>query len=72
MPAAAVARWRGVIVAQHPPGQGPPGQTLWQLLGPKLRGGAAAADPLLSLRNGMERLACGMPDQRWRCASELV
>jgi len=62
--AAAVAAGGAVIVAQHPPGQGPLAQTLWQLLGPKLRGGAAAADPLLSLRNGMERLAVRDADQR--------
>jgi len=62
--AAAVAAGGAVIVVQHQPGQGPLARTLWQLLGPQLRGGAAAADPLLSLRNGMERLAVRDADQR--------
>ncbi|MEB3234402.1 MAG: UDP-N-acetylglucosamine--N-acetylmuramyl-(pentapeptide) pyrophosphoryl-undecaprenol N-acetylglucosamine transferase, partial [Cyanobacteriota bacterium] len=46
-----------VIVWQHAPEEPALQQAIWRLLGPRLRGAAPAADPLLGLRAGMERLA---------------
>ena len=37
---------------------------MWRLLGPRLRGTAAGADPLASLRDGMEALAVRDADRR--------
>jgi len=54
---AAAAVGAALIVWQHPPEHPALGQAIWRLLGPRLRGCAPAADPLLSLRAGMARLA---------------
>ncbi|MFM7674593.1 MAG: UDP-N-acetylglucosamine--N-acetylmuramyl-(pentapeptide) pyrophosphoryl-undecaprenol N-acetylglucosamine transferase [Synechococcus sp.] len=62
--AAAAAVEAAVIVWQHPPGEPPLERTLWRLLGPRLRGAAAAADPLVALRRGMERLAVRDADRQ--------
>jgi UDP-N-acetylglucosamine--N-acetylmuramyl-(pentapeptide) pyrophosphoryl-undecaprenol N-acetylglucosamine transferase len=51
------------IVAQHAPGEPALEQAVWRLLGPRLAG-AAAADPLVALRAGMERLAVRDADRR--------
>jgi UDP-N-acetylglucosamine--N-acetylmuramyl-(pentapeptide) pyrophosphoryl-undecaprenol N-acetylglucosamine transferase len=37
---------------------------VWRLLGPRLRGAAAAADPLVQLRRGMATLAVRDADRR--------
>ena len=55
--AAAAALGAAVIVWQHPPGEPPLARALWRLLGPRLRGAAPAADPLVNLQAGMARLA---------------
>jgi len=55
--AAAAALGAAVIVWQHPPGEPQLARTVWRLLGPRLRGADPAADPLVSMRAGMERLA---------------
>jgi UDP-N-acetylglucosamine--N-acetylmuramyl-(pentapeptide) pyrophosphoryl-undecaprenol N-acetylglucosamine transferase len=55
--AAAAALAAAVIVWQHPPGEPQLARTVWRLLGPRLRGAAPAADPLVTMRAGMERLA---------------
>jgi len=55
--AAAAALGAAVIVWQHPPGEPQLARTVWRLLGPRLRGAAPAADPLVTMRAGMERLA---------------
>ncbi|MFN9055556.1 MAG: UDP-N-acetylglucosamine--N-acetylmuramyl-(pentapeptide) pyrophosphoryl-undecaprenol N-acetylglucosamine transferase, partial [Cyanobacteriota bacterium] len=39
-------------------------QAVWRLLGPRLRGGSESADPLLTLRAGMETLAVRDADRR--------
>jgi UDP-N-acetylglucosamine--N-acetylmuramyl-(pentapeptide) pyrophosphoryl-undecaprenol N-acetylglucosamine transferase len=55
--AAAAALAAAVIVWQHPPGEPQLARTVWRLLGPRLRGAAPAADPLVTMGAGMERLA---------------
>jgi UDP-N-acetylglucosamine--N-acetylmuramyl-(pentapeptide) pyrophosphoryl-undecaprenol N-acetylglucosamine transferase len=55
--AAAAAVGGAVIVWQHEPGEAPLEQAVWRLLGPRLRGCNGIADPLLTLRQGMETLA---------------
>jgi UDP-N-acetylglucosamine--N-acetylmuramyl-(pentapeptide) pyrophosphoryl-undecaprenol N-acetylglucosamine transferase len=55
--AAAAALGAAVIVWQHPPEQPVLARCLWRLLGPRLRGAAPAADPLVVMRSGMEQLA---------------
>ena len=62
--AAAAAAGAAVIVWQHGPEEPALEQAVWRLLGPRLRGGGGAADPLLTLRAGMERLAVREADQR--------
>jgi len=62
--AAAAALGAAVIVWQHEPGEPPLEQAVWRLLGPRLRGCTGSADPLLTLRAGMERLAVREADQR--------
>ena len=54
---AAAAMGAALIVWQHPPEHPALAQAIWRLLGPRLRGCAPAANPLLNLRAGMERLA---------------
>jgi UDP-N-acetylglucosamine--N-acetylmuramyl-(pentapeptide) pyrophosphoryl-undecaprenol N-acetylglucosamine transferase len=39
-------------------------RAVWRLLGPRLRGAAAAADPLLELSAGMRKLAVRDAEQR--------
>ena len=56
-----------LIVWQHPP-EHPAlapalAQAIWRLLGPRLRGCDPAADPLVKLRAGMQRLAVRDADQ---------
>jgi UDP-N-acetylglucosamine--N-acetylmuramyl-(pentapeptide) pyrophosphoryl-undecaprenol N-acetylglucosamine transferase len=62
--AAAASLGAAVIVEQHDPSSPVLGRTLWRLLGPRLRGCDAAADPLRRLRAGMERLAVRDADQQ--------
>jgi UDP-N-acetylglucosamine--N-acetylmuramyl-(pentapeptide) pyrophosphoryl-undecaprenol N-acetylglucosamine transferase len=62
--AAAAAAGAAVIVHQHAAGHPALGRTLWRLIGPRLRGSAPAADPLLELRSGMERLAVRDADRQ--------
>ncbi|MFO7630059.1 MAG: UDP-N-acetylglucosamine--N-acetylmuramyl-(pentapeptide) pyrophosphoryl-undecaprenol N-acetylglucosamine transferase, partial [Prochlorococcaceae cyanobacterium] len=62
--AAAAALGAAVIVHQHPPGEPPLEQAIWRLLGPRLRGAAAAADPLTVMAAGMERLAVRDADRQ--------
>jgi UDP-N-acetylglucosamine--N-acetylmuramyl-(pentapeptide) pyrophosphoryl-undecaprenol N-acetylglucosamine transferase len=62
--AAAAELGAAVIVWQHPPDQPTLERAVWRLLGPRLRGAAPAADPLLTLRRGMERLAVRDADRR--------
>lgn len=62
--AAAAELGAAVIVWQQPPGEPALEQALWRLLGPRLRGAAAAADPLAQLRRGMAALAVRDADRR--------
>ncbi len=62
--AAAAELGAAVIVWQQPPGEPALERALWRLLGPRLRGAAAAADPLQQLRRGMEALAVRDADRR--------
>ncbi|MEB3260690.1 MAG: UDP-N-acetylglucosamine--N-acetylmuramyl-(pentapeptide) pyrophosphoryl-undecaprenol N-acetylglucosamine transferase [Cyanobacteriota bacterium] len=62
--AAAAAVGAAVIVWQHGPEEPALEQAVWRLLGPRLRGAVGEADPLLTLRAGMERLAVREADQR--------
>ena len=62
--AAAAALGAAVIVWQHEPGAQALSQAVWRLLGPRLRRGDPAIDPLLELRRGMERLAVRDADHR--------
>jgi len=55
--AAAAAVGAAVIVWQHEPQEPALTMALWRLLGPRLRGAAPAADPLLRLQAGMAELA---------------
>ena len=67
--AAAAAVGAAVIVPQHAPEEPGLQRLLWNLLGPRLRGCAPAADPLRLLRQGMERLAVRDAD---RLLAELL
>ena len=49
-----------MIVEHHPPEQPTLERTIWRLLGPRLRGGDPAADPLPAMAQGMAQLA--VPD----------
>jgi UDP-N-acetylglucosamine--N-acetylmuramyl-(pentapeptide) pyrophosphoryl-undecaprenol N-acetylglucosamine transferase len=62
--AAAAAVGAAVIVWQHEPGEPALEQAVWRLLGPRLRGSAGEADPLLTLRTGMETLAVRDADRQ--------
>jgi len=62
--ACAAALGAAVIVHQHQPEHPTLRTTLWRLLGPRLRGCDPAADPLLQLAEGMERLAVRDAEQR--------
>jgi UDP-N-acetylglucosamine--N-acetylmuramyl-(pentapeptide) pyrophosphoryl-undecaprenol N-acetylglucosamine transferase len=62
--AAAAELGAALIVWQHPPDDEALERAVWRLLGPRLRGGEAAVDPLLELRAGMERLAVRDAEQR--------
>ena len=57
---AAAGLGAAVIVQQHPPDSPTLKRTLWRLLGPRLRGAPAAGDPLMTMAEGMQRLA--VPD----------
>ena len=62
--AAAASLGAAVIVWQHEPGEPALERAVWRLLGPRLRGTAACADPLEPMRNGMETLAVRDADRR--------
>ncbi len=62
--AAAAALGAAVIVWQHDPGESALERALWRLLGPRLRAVESVADPLETMRAGMERLAVRDADQR--------
>jgi UDP-N-acetylglucosamine--N-acetylmuramyl-(pentapeptide) pyrophosphoryl-undecaprenol N-acetylglucosamine transferase len=62
--AAAAALGAAVIVWQHGAGEPALAQAVWRLLGPRLRHTDPAADPLVELRQGMERLAVRDADGR--------
>ena len=68
--ACAAALGAAVIVHQHAPEHGALKAMLWHLLGPRLRGCAPAADPLVSMSQGMERLA--VRDAEQQLAARLV
>jgi len=55
--AAAAAVGAAVIVHQHNPAEAALLQAIWRLLGPRLRSADPAADPLIKLQAGMNRLA---------------
>ena len=61
---AAVAVGAAVLLRQHPPGEPGLARALWRLLGPRLRGADPAADPLVALAAGMQRLAVRDADRR--------
>ncbi len=61
---AAASLAAGVIVEQHAPDSPVLERTLWRLLGPRLRQGAAAADPLTPMRVGMQHLAVRDADRQ--------
>jgi UDP-N-acetylglucosamine--N-acetylmuramyl-(pentapeptide) pyrophosphoryl-undecaprenol N-acetylglucosamine transferase len=62
--AAAAALGAAVIVWQHGAGEPALAQAVWRLLGPRLRHTDPTADPLVELRQGMERLAVRDADRR--------
>ena len=62
--ACAAAFGAAVIVHQHAPERPVLLQTLWRLLGPRLRGCAPGADPLATMRGGMEQLAVRDAEQQ--------
>ena len=62
--AAAAELGAAVIVWQHDPGEPALGEAVRRLMGPRLRGTDPAADPLLTLQAGMERLAVRDADRR--------
>ena len=62
--AAAAAVGAAVIVWQHDPGEPALARAVWRLLGPRLRGSAAAADPLVAMGDGMGTLAVRDADRR--------
>ena len=61
--AAAAALGAAVIVHQHGPEAPGLGRTLWRLLGPRLRGAAPPADPLVAMGAGIHQLANTRADQ---------
>jgi UDP-N-acetylglucosamine--N-acetylmuramyl-(pentapeptide) pyrophosphoryl-undecaprenol N-acetylglucosamine transferase len=61
---AAAALGAAVIVWQHAPEEKALGESLWRLLGPRLRSAAAADDPLRLMRHGMDQLAVRDADRR--------
>jgi UDP-N-acetylglucosamine--N-acetylmuramyl-(pentapeptide) pyrophosphoryl-undecaprenol N-acetylglucosamine transferase len=69
---AAAAVGAAVIVWQHPPGEPQLARALWRLLGPRLRGADPAADPLLTLRAGMARLAVADATERLAAVLQQV
>jgi UDP-N-acetylglucosamine--N-acetylmuramyl-(pentapeptide) pyrophosphoryl-undecaprenol N-acetylglucosamine transferase len=62
--AAAAELGAAVIVWQHTPGEPALERSLWRLLGPRLRGAAAASDPLLGMGGAMAQLAVRDANQR--------
>ena len=62
--AAAAALGAAVIVHQHGPEAPGLERTLWRLLGPRLRGAAPPADPLVVMGAGMHQLAHTTADQQ--------
>ena len=62
--AAAAELGAAVIVWQHGPGEPALERSLWRLLGPRLRGAAAACDPLTGMSTAMGELAVRDADQR--------
>jgi UDP-N-acetylglucosamine--N-acetylmuramyl-(pentapeptide) pyrophosphoryl-undecaprenol N-acetylglucosamine transferase len=62
--AAAAAVGAAVIVWQHDPCEPALERAVWRLLGPRLRGSAAAADPLVAMGDGMGTLAVRDADHR--------
>lgn len=62
--AAAAELGAALIVWQHAPEEEALERAVWRLLGPRLRGVEAAADPLLELRAGMGRLAVRDAERR--------
>ena len=62
--ACAAALGAAVIVHQHTPTDAALRQTLWRLLGPRLRGCDSAADPLVSMAKAMHTLAEADADQQ--------
>jgi UDP-N-acetylglucosamine--N-acetylmuramyl-(pentapeptide) pyrophosphoryl-undecaprenol N-acetylglucosamine transferase len=59
-----------VIVHQHNPSEPTLGRMIWRLLGPRLRGADATADPLAFMADGMARLA--VRDAEQQLADQLV
>ncbi|MEO1003198.1 MAG: UDP-N-acetylglucosamine--N-acetylmuramyl-(pentapeptide) pyrophosphoryl-undecaprenol N-acetylglucosamine transferase [Cyanobacteria bacterium J06638_7] len=53
-----------LIVSEHAPDQPTLERAIWRLLGPRLRGVASTADPLVAMAAGMENLAVRDADQR--------
>jgi UDP-N-acetylglucosamine--N-acetylmuramyl-(pentapeptide) pyrophosphoryl-undecaprenol N-acetylglucosamine transferase len=68
--AAAAALGAAVIVHQHNPSEPTLGRMIWRLLGPRLRGADATADPLAFMADGMARLA--VRDAEQQLADQLV
>ncbi|MEB3262120.1 MAG: UDP-N-acetylglucosamine--N-acetylmuramyl-(pentapeptide) pyrophosphoryl-undecaprenol N-acetylglucosamine transferase, partial [Cyanobacteriota bacterium] len=68
--AAAAALGAAVIVHQHNPSDPTLGRMIWRLLGPRLRGADATADPLAFMADGMDRLA--VRDAEQQLADQLV
>ena len=62
--AAAAELGAAVIVWQHGPGEAALERSLWRLLGPRLRGAAAACDPLTGMSTAMGELAVRDANQR--------
>ena len=62
--AAAAELGAAVIVWQHGPAEPALERSLWRLLGPSLRGAAAACDPLAGMSTAMGELAVRDADQR--------
>ncbi|HJN33526.1 MAG TPA: UDP-N-acetylglucosamine--N-acetylmuramyl-(pentapeptide) pyrophosphoryl-undecaprenol N-acetylglucosamine transferase, partial [Prochlorococcus sp.] len=62
--ACAAALGAAVIVHQHAAEHQALGNALEQLMGPRLRGDAAASNPLIPMKQGMKKLAVREADQR--------
>ncbi len=62
--AAAAELGAAVIVWQHTPDEPALERSLWRLLGPRLRGAAASADPLVGMADAMDQLAVRDADRR--------